>query len=318
MIKRKWYAGAAAAVTFTFFFSIELGMFFGGGLGFGLLLGCAFASAAVAALVGLIFYSVYRWHAAQVEYTPTKRFMKVVGIPTAAYAVIFIAVGASIGSSTKDAKASASAARQQQIETQARVASAVAEQKRIAALPPQERQELVERPIIDSATAQVNAASASDHSAPARRAGWDDSKKKLATLTKASPHYAEAQTLLASMAVEDKKFATVAFKEAADAKKQAADLSKAQEPLEIAARKAYATNLEKQFLEQRMDTTVRANGSKSTALSIKWVLASRVTAHDLANAGLIDQAKALGFKSVVFFNGFDSELGERWSWDLTK
>ena len=120
------------------------------------------------------------------------------------------------------------------------------------------------------------------------------------------------------MVVEDRKFAAEELRETSEAKKKAADLTKVQEPLEIAARKAYATTLEQQFLEQRMDTTVLATGSKSTNLSIKWVLASRVTAHDLANAGLLNQAKHLGFKSVVFFNGFDSELGERWSWDLTK
>ena len=318
MIKRKWYAGAVAAVTFTFFFSLELGMFLGGGLGFGVLIASAFGSAAVAALVSLVFYAVYRWRAALVEYTPSKRFLKVVGIPTAAYAVIFIAIGASIGSNANEAKVAAATAHQQQIEAQARAASAVAEQKRIAALSPEERLELTEKPVIDTANGLVHAASTSDHTYQSRGVGWDDFKKKLATIAKTSPHYGEAQSLLASMVAEDKVTAAQMAKETAEKKRKDVELAKAQEPLEIAARKAYATKLEQQFLEQRMDTTVRATGNKSTNLSIKWVLASRVTAHDLANAGLIDQAKLLGFKSVVFFNGFESELGERWSWDLSK
>lgn len=315
MIKRKWVAGAATGVAFVLFFIPELALTLGGNaFGAGFFVGSALVCGLLAAGVGAIVYAVYRWKAAFVEYKPTPAFYKVVGIPTAAYSVLIFAVCFFAAKST-DITASERAVAQQQIAQQrAKAASDAAERARIAALPPEERQALADAATVAGAHRLVDVQTNADAKSQARGTDWESTRTSLTSIKKASPQYVDAQTLLAAMSADDKKLSDGRRQLADDAKRLAA----AQEPLEIAARKEYAKKLEQQFLEQRMDTTVTATGTKATTLSIKWVLASRVSAHDLANAGLVDQAKSLGFKSVVFFNGFESELAERWVWDLTK
>jgi len=78
------------------------------------------------------------------------------------------------------------------------------------------------------------------------------------------------------------------------------------------ARRLYAQLLEKQFIERRMNTDVTTSGRENTTLRIKWVLTSKVTANDLQKSGVIEQARAAGFKRVEMTDGYD----ETFYWDL--
>ncbi|MFL6628248.1 MAG: hypothetical protein ACJ8G1_17530 [Vitreoscilla sp.] len=315
MIKRQWYAGAVFAILFVTGFSQGLGRFLQGSGLMGLLeslLTSAFGSAIFAGL----FYAIYRWRSAFVVYKPTRRFMWVVGTPL----VLFGLIGLTAGDGNKPQAVQLASSRDPlpapTAEEKAKAASAVAEINRQAAMSPEERQQAQEQWVVGEAKKLVAAQNPASPADQTRDSVWDATRERLKTFNRASANYKDAQSVLASMAAADKKMAEGKRQKEAEDKKQAAALAKTLEPLQIAARKEFATKLEQQFLEQRMDTTVTAIGNKSTTLSIKWVLASRVAANDLSKSGVIDQARELGFKSVHFFNGFESELAEGWTWKL--
>jgi len=330
MNKRQWYSRAFAVVAFTIFFAPELGMTLSGAMGIGFLITSAVICGLFAAGVGAVVHFVYRWKSALVEYKPTPTFYKGFGIPTGAYAALIVVVCFFAGrQSTEDAERRA-IAKKQIAEQQARAASAAAEKARIAAMSPEERQAHDETETINSGKEMVRVETAGSDHVQTRPPAWEEMRKKLTEIGISSQRHDAAQAVLASMDADDKHLAELKVKEAAEAKqreadakkaeaeqkKQAAALAKSLEPMQIAARKEFAAKLEQQFLEKRMDTTVTANGPKSTNLSIKWVLASRVTANDLTKSPLMDEARELGFKTVHFFNGFESSLAEDWSWKL--
>jgi len=86
----------------------------------------------------------------------------------------------------------------------------------------------------------------------------------------------------------------------------------------LLSRKDFAKNLETLLLDRGLNVDVTTQGSKSEVLRIKWALTSKVAAHELRKGDIISSAKELGFKKVQLTNGFQSELGESWTWDLTK
>src|SRR5690606_30106636 len=74
-------------------------------------------------------------------------------------------------------------------------------------------------------------------------------------------------------------------------------------------RRDYARRLETEYLDRGLDVHVRTGGAYDSTLEIEWILASRVTAHQMRNdAGAVATLRALGFRSVTFTNGF----GEHW------
>ena len=316
MIKRKWVAGAWFAVVCMATFSMALGMLISGSLGIGSFIGMVIVGAMPATFVAVIVWFGYRWKAALVEYKPTRPFLWWTGAPIAIYAVIGLSIG--VGTDHHQAKTTvASAATSDPLppptsEEKAKAASAVAEISRVAALSPEDRQREQEKTFIDGAQKLVDAQTAQDAANQTRGSDWENTKTKLKAISKSSANSSQAQALLVAMAADDKKMADGIHQKLVDEEKQAAAL----EPLQIAARKAFANKLEQTFLEQRMDTTVTATGPKNTNLSIKWVLATRVTANDLGKSGVLDQARGLGFKTVRFFNGFESELAEGYTWKL--
>lgn len=82
---------------------------------------------------------------------------------------------------------------------------------------------------------------------------------------------------------------------------------------QLEARKAYAVLLEAKLLDEGMDTNIRTLGRDHTTLQIKFILVSRAFAHRIMNmSDVASKLRGLGFKRVVFWDGYD----ERWTYDL--
>lgn len=74
------------------------------------------------------------------------------------------------------------------------------------------------------------------------------------------------------------------------------------------ARKAFVSNLEERMLSNGMSATVTAEGKDARLLRIKFVLASKAFAYQVANrTDLVDRAFALGFQRVTFDDGFGKQ-----------
>ena len=74
-----------------------------------------------------------------------------------------------------------------------------------------------------------------------------------------------------------------------------------------------AKKLENTMLDQGINVDVRAIGKDHTVLHIKWVLVSKVVAHQLSKQpDFFSNAKAIGFRRVEITDGFD----ETWWWTL--
>lgn len=82
----------------------------------------------------------------------------------------------------------------------------------------------------------------------------------------------------------------------------------------------YAQIIDNATLDMGIESTTRATGPDRTTLYIKDVLAGRVGARAIERGLLSGQGlialKALGFKKIVYTNGFESELGETYSWTI--
>ena len=97
-----------------------------------------------------------------------------------------------------------------------------------------------------------------------------------------------------------------AAREAVDANRYGARMKAKNDALAArSARRAFAENLEVQLLNQRKDTTVKAKGKDETTLHLTYVFCGRVFALDLEKAGILDEARRLGFKRFVCSDGYD-------------
>jgi len=101
---------------------------------------------------------------------------------------------------------------------------------------------------------------------------------------------------------------------AAEQKKGLAEAKKMGEGLRV----EYAKRVERHFLEKGMSVDVTAEGPGKDVLRIKWALASKAAAYQMGQGELIGEAQAMGFRKVIFTNGFSSGMGFTWSWDLSK
>jgi len=90
----------------------------------------------------------------------------------------------------------------------------------------------------------------------------------------------------------------------------------AQEAARVAAvnaRRVYARKLEKTYLDQGLDVTVTTQGGQATTLRIKWILVSRVVAHQFSqNSEVFSTLRTLGFKRLEISDGYDEE----WYWTI--
>jgi len=95
-----------------------------------------------------------------------------------------------------------------------------------------------------------------------------------------------------------------------DAKRRSIAQDKRAREQAIKIRKEIAAGLERQYLDNGADVYVTTSGSNHTTLRIKWVLMSRPEVYDTINRTReMDTFKALGFKEIVFSNGF----GDAWT-----
>ncbi len=84
---------------------------------------------------------------------------------------------------------------------------------------------------------------------------------------------------------------------------------------DVAGRKAYAGAMETRLLRGGMDAVVRAEGRKATTLRLRYVLMSRPLLFKIAeDGGMFREAKASGFRTIVFTDGYRSE----WTYDLVQ
>jgi zinc-ribbon domain len=88
---------------------------------------------------------------------------------------------------------------------------------------------------------------------------------------------------------------------------------------QIAARKAYAKVVDQQLLDLGIESNTFTQGEQAKILVIKDALAGRVRANSLGkNSEMFEQLRTLGFTRLTYTNGFESDLYEGFTWDLTK
>jgi hypothetical protein len=105
-----------------------------------------------------------------------------------------------------------------------------------------------------------------------------------------------------------------AKQEAIEEQQRKASLRKLVDEMAPAVRKRFAESIETDFLKAGMDVSVYAEGEATTTLRLKYVLMSRPLVYKLANdTKLIEGAKAAGFRSIIFADGYRS----RWVYSVT-
>lgn len=87
--------------------------------------------------------------------------------------------------------------------------------------------------------------------------------------------------------------------------------------VEPQTRELYASSLSQIFIKSGMDVDVSAIGHKKELLRIKYALMSKPLVYKFQNEIKIeDQARPIGFKKIIYTNGFESSLGETWTENL--
>lgn len=87
--------------------------------------------------------------------------------------------------------------------------------------------------------------------------------------------------------------------------------------VEQQARELYASSLAEIFVKNGMDVEVRATGKEKRQLRISYALMSQPLVYKFQNEIKIgEQAVPLGFKKLIYTNGFESSLGQTWTVDL--
>lgn len=92
---------------------------------------------------------------------------------------------------------------------------------------------------------------------------------------------------------------------AKEAKKREAEL--------LVARRQFAKDYEYSLLEEGINATVTLHGSNYTTLKLKWILVSKVVAHEMGkNTEFFQTLRGLGFKKFILSDGYY----ESWYWNL--
>ena len=114
-------------------------------------------------------------------------------------------------------------------------------------------------------------------------------------LKKITKDYAEYKKVISYMAMNKRKFSY----QIASEKRRAYIL---------ATRENFANRLEKAFLEQNMDTTVSVSGENNEILTINYIFAGRVFAHNFNKSSMSQVVKNAGFKKVKFENDYSDDV----------
>lgn len=94
--------------------------------------------------------------------------------------------------------------------------------------------------------------------------------------------------------------------------KAAAEAQRALAAEQVDRRRTYAAELENTYLDKGLNVTVTTKGKGATTLHLKWILVSRVVAHQLSKSDLLGQLRDMGFKRFEISDGYD----ESWYWTL--
>jgi ribosomal protein L32 len=81
-------------------------------------------------------------------------------------------------------------------------------------------------------------------------------------------------------------------------------------------RKSFAHQFDRKMFEARIESTTRTYGPEDTALLITDSLAGQVRARKIVNALDFELLNKLGFKKVVYTNGFEGEIGTTFTWGI--
>lgn len=84
--------------------------------------------------------------------------------------------------------------------------------------------------------------------------------------------------------------------------------------MESTLRDTYASSIEEIFVKNGMDIRVNAVSDGKKTLRLKYALMSQPLIYKFQNEIHLDtQAKAIGFKKIIYTNGFESDLGSTWT-----
>ena len=117
----------------------------------------------------------------------------------------------------------------------------------------------------------------------------------IVALKKITKDYADYKKVISYMAMNKRKFSyQLAFE------KRRAYI--------LATRENFANRLERAFLEQSMDTTVSVSGENNEILTINYIFAGRVFAHNFNKSSMSQVVKNAGFKKVKFENDYSDDV----------
>lgn len=123
--------------------------------------------------------------------------------------------------------------------------------------------------------------------------------------------YNEAQSLQKELDPYIKKI-TSQYEKEERAKKLAQDKIDAKKAEQT--RKKYASTLEYNFLDNKLNVEVSTQGKDNTQLKLKYALMSKVFVHQLLKTDFAENTKKLGFKKIIFTDGYN----DTWELDTSK
>ena len=138
----------------------------------------------------------------------------------------------------------------------------------------------------------------------------DEGMKHLRAVSSSAPEFLDAKRLRQQYEAAQKKHDDEQARvQAAEARKHAVE----EAALNRTLRDSMAQTLENKLLDEGYNVDVKAIGNDHTTLHIKWILVSKVLAHQLSQEGsFFSNARAVGFKRVEITDGYD----ETWYWKL--
>jgi hypothetical protein len=87
--------------------------------------------------------------------------------------------------------------------------------------------------------------------------------------------------------------------------------------MSVQVRQMYASATEESFMKDGMDISVTASGAMKDQLRLKFALMSQPLIYKLQNeVDLPKVARSLGFRKIVYTNGFEGSMGNTWTVDL--
>lgn len=77
----------------------------------------------------------------------------------------------------------------------------------------------------------------------------------------------------------------------------------------------YADTLERNYLDKGMDVHVDVSGKKKDTIRLQYIMFTRPAVYKIQKNGkLLEEMRQLGFRKVIFADGYDTS----WTFDLTK